>query len=269
MTIKNCSFKLRGVMEILETKIPYVQIIKNYISPEEVNIINSALCSLSESDWNVFDAERRIQRYRKLKEEKQTVTKSTLGLDPGSGRRDPWDGMTVGTTDIAKARHMYPNFPLDLVFDMEKRMQATAEEMFGEDLLVQLSGLHRWRVGRFQEPHIDYFDPEEDYDWEELAKYRIWPESAEKFGKTFFDKHYSSLIYFNDDYVGGSLYMPQYNFEIQPEPGMLISFKGDSKHLHGVREITEGVRHTLSVFWTKRSWYDIPGNAEVFPGRHP
>jgi hypothetical protein len=177
--------------------------------------------------------------------------------------------MTIGTTDIPKARNMYPNFPLDLVFDIEKRMQATAEEKFGEELLFQLSGLHRWRVGRLQEPHIDYFDPEEDYDWEELAKYNILPEGHKKFGKTFFDKHYSSLVYFNSEYMGGSLYMPQYDFEIQPEPGMLISFKGDSKHLHGVREVTKGVRHTLSVFWTKRSWYDIPGNSQIFPGRHP
>ena len=251
-------------MEILETNIPDVQIIKNYISPEEVNLINSALCSLSESDWNLFDAERRIQRYKDLKKDKKIIT----GSNP-TGRRDAWDGMTIGTTDIARARLMYPNFPLDPVLDLEKRMQSTAEEKFGEELLVQLSGLHRWRVGREQEPHIDYFDPEEDYDWEELANYRIWPESAETFGKVFFDKHYSSLVYFNEDYIGGSLYMPQYDFEIQPEPGMLISFRGDSKHLHGVRMITEGVRHTLSVFWTKKSWYDIPENAKVFPGRHP
>lgn len=250
-------------MEILETKIPYVQIIKDFIGPEEVNTINSALCSLSESDWNLFDAERRIQRYRTLKK-KPDIS----GSNP-TGRSDVWDSMTIGTTDTTRAKSMYPNFPLNLVFDLEKRMQDTAEKHFGENLLVQLSGLHRWRVGRLQEPHIDYFDPEEDYDWEELAKYKIWPESAEKFGKTFFDKHYSSLLYFNSDYVGGSLYMPQHDFEIQPEPGMLISFKGDSKHLHGVREVTQGVRHTLSVFWTKKSWYDIPGNAQIFPGRHP
>jgi hypothetical protein len=236
-------------VEILETKIPQVQIIRNFISPEEVETINSALRSLSESEWNIFN-------------------KKILGRET-SNANNPWDGMTVGTTDIKRARAMYPKFPLDMVFDIEKRMQSTAEEMFGEDFLVQLSGLNRWRVGRLQEPHIDYFDPEEDYDWEELAKYKISPESAEKFSKKFFDKHYSSLVYFNEDYVGGSLYMPQYDFEIQPEPGMLISFKGDSKHLHGVREIKEGVRHTLSVFWTKKSWYDIPGNAQIFPGRHP
>jgi hypothetical protein len=251
-------------MEILKTGIPDVQIIKNYISQEEVNIINSALCSLSESDWNLFDAEKRIERYKQLKKDKKEIS----GSNP-TGRSDVWDGMTIGTTDIEKARDMYPKFPLDVVLDIEKRMQHTAEEQFNEKLLVQLSGLHRWRVGRLQQPHIDYFDPEEDYDWEELARYMIWPESAEKFGKTFFDKHYSSLIYFNSDYIGGSLYMPQYDFEIQPEPGMLISFKGDSKHLHGVREITQGVRHTLSVFWTKQSWYNIPGNSEVFPGRKP
>lgn len=251
-------------MEILETKIPQVQIIKNFISPEEVNVVNSWLCSLSESSWNVFDAERRILRYKELKKSKVEIT----GSNP-TGRKDVWDGMTIGTTDIAKAKSMYPTAPLDLVLDIEKKMQSTAENMFGEDLLVQLSGLHRWRVGREQQPHIDYFDPEENYDWEELARHNIWPEAAEKFGKTFFDKHYSSLVYFNSDYVGGSLYMPQYDFEIQPEPGMLISFKGDSKHLHGVREVTQGVRHTLSVFWTKRSWYDKPGNAQIFPGRHP
>ncbi len=48
--------------------------------------------------------------------------------------------------------------------------------------------------------------------------------------------------------------MPQHEFEIRPEPGMLIAFKGDENHLHGVKKVTEGIRYTWSVFWTSTQW---------------
>jgi len=65
----------------------------------------------------------------------------------------------------------------------------------------------------------------------------------------FQTKHYSSLIYLNDDYEGGELYFPEYDFAIKPEVGTLICFRGDENTLHGVKKVTDGIRYTISLFW--------------------
>lgn len=82
----------------------------------------------------------------------------------------------------------------------------------------------RWRVGDLQEPHVDK---------EHYPHYDI-----------------GSVIYLNDDYKGGSIYFPQHDIEVSPKPGDAYAFPGDDFYKHGVREITEGVRYTLPIFWT-------------------
>lgn len=57
------------------------------------------------------------------------------------------------------------------------------------------------------------------------------------------------IVYLNDDYVGGELFFPDYNFDIKPKAGTLISFPGDSTHEHGVRPVQPGpTRYVLSSF---------------------
>jgi hypothetical protein len=165
-----------------------------------------------------------------------------------------WDGMTLGLTSRVDARRAHPALPHEMLIDQEHKIKKLIEKKFNHNLILQLSGLHRWRPGREQLPHIDYYDSSEDHDFEELEKYNLLKERLEKFETGFNDKHFSSLVYFNDDYVGGELYMPQWDWEIKPEPGMLIAFEGNEDHLHGVKMMEDGIRYTWSVFWTKFDW---------------
>jgi len=57
------------------------------------------------------------------------------------------------------------------------------------------------------------------------------------------------IVYLNDDYKGGELFFPDYDFEIKPKAGTLISFPGDSTHEHGVKPVEDGpTRYVLSSF---------------------
>lgn len=68
-------------------------------------------------------------------------------------------------------------------------------------------------------------------------------------GKPAIEKHYSGLLFFNDDYEGGELYFENLGVELKPEPGDLVLFRGDARRLHGVREVSAGYRANLIIFF--------------------
>lgn len=76
----------------------------------------------------------------------------------------------------------------------------------------------------------------------------------------FKDRQYTSVLYLNsqdESFEGGSLVFEyiideQGNpFEYKPKKGELVVFGADFPYRHTVKEITSGVRYTLSNFWGK------------------
>lgn len=148
----------------------------------------------------------------------------------------------------------YERYPIDKSFykDLENRTKLITEDKFKVKVKTEQYLINRWRVGREQAPHLDYFISDEGHhDYEMLANNNISKKYLESFEGRFQTKHFSSLIYLNNDYDGGEIWFPQYNdFSIKPEPGMLVTFKGDENTLHGVKMVTSGIRYTVSIFWT-------------------
>ena len=58
---------------------------------------------------------------------------------------------------------------------------------------------------------------------------------------------YTSIIYLNDNYVGGETVV--HNKVINPIKGKLVSFEGN-KIFHKVNKITKGIRYTLPCWYT-------------------
>lgn len=215
-------------MEIIDLKEPNVLIIKNFLNKEEIESVLNSLKLVTEEQWHI------------------------LSVDED----DPWYGMSLGLSNRPEIQNRYPSINKEFFIEKEEIIKKIIEKKFNEPIIHQLSGINRWRRGRDQQPHIDYFDSSEEHNFEELQKYNLSKKNLIKFEKKRFnDKHFSSLVYFNDNYSGGELYMPQWGWEIKPEPGMLICFKGDENHLHGVKMIEDGVRYTWSMFWSKLSWF--------------
>ncbi len=61
----------------------------------------------------------------------------------------------------------------------------------------------------------------------------------------------ATLVYLNDDYVGGDIYFPEYDISFKPEPGDLLTFPDNPKFIHGVKAITEGIRYTTPRWFTR------------------
>lgn len=134
--------------------------------------------------------------------------------------------------------HQFPEFQLNykhflvLLEDKIKSDFNIKDEIYPDYL-----GLVRWRNGDMQHPHADgeIDGGVHPYNW----------------------RHFGCIYYLNDNYEGGEIYFPNQNIELKPKPNTLIFFPGTLEFLHGVKPVTNGVRYTLSSFWTYDKQYSI------------
>lgn len=68
-------------------------------------------------------------------------------------------------------------------------------------------------------------------------------------GKKDIEEHYSCILMLNSDYRGGELFFQHHEVELRLEAGDLIMFRGNAENLHGVREVLEGKRTNVIIFF--------------------
>lgn len=119
----------------------------------------------------------------------------------------------------------------DIVKDATLRVKALIEEKFTLDKEVypDIASINRWFPGMSQDPHAD-----------DMTNTPI---------KGFESRVFGSIIYLNTEYEGGHTYYPDYGIEIIPEIGKLAVHPGGIDHIHGVTEVKNGMRYTISSFW--------------------
>lgn len=106
-----------------------------------------------------------------------------------------------------------------------------------DEIYPDYLGLVKWEIGDFQHPHADgeEVDRPHIYHW----------------------RNFGCVYYLNDDYEGGEIYFPNQNIELKPKPNTLVFFPGTLEFLHGVNPITNGIRYTLTSFWTFDKMYSL------------
>ena len=63
-------------------------------------------------------------------------------------------------------------------------------------------------------------------------------------------RDFSTLIYLNDGYEGGTLFFPNFDFRLAPKRGMLVAFPSDHRYLHAAEPLISGTRFAV-VSWAK------------------
>jgi hypothetical protein len=220
---------------VLDNTNPNYRMIKNFLSPEDFNKVLCDLDSQPEEHWD-YEFESVYPKESEVSKDYWTAIKD-------------WKGMSINLfrTDMLTKNGMDAEFYNNII----KKAKQTVEERFGVKVIVEQALLNRWREGREQKPHIDYLIEEEGKDKSPLYEHGMNDAFIDEFKKNFHTKHFSSLIYFNEDFVGGELYFPQHNLEIKPIANSIVSFKGDVEHMHGVKRVESGIRYTISLFWTE------------------
>ena len=119
------------------------------------------------------------------------------------------------------------------------RVEAALEEHLGPQptLYADVINFARWPPGYELLPHADAENPGGEphpYPW----------------------RHFASVISLNDDYGDGAIHFPELDIELRPPVRTLLVFPGTLDYLHGVRPVTQGMRHTLASFLTFDAAHD-------------
>lgn len=223
---------------IVDNTNPNYRIVKDFLSTEEFDKIRNDLTTQTEEHW---DHEFNVS-YPKQEE----VTE-----DYWTGIKD-WKGMSISLSPHKRIILEKNNIDLKMYYKILEDAKLQIEERFNTKVRNEQYLLNRWRVGREQRPHVDYVLDEEENNYDNMHEFGMTDEYIELFKKNYKTKHFSTMIYLNSNFDGGELYFPHYdNLHIKPEENMMICFKGDSNHMHGVEKVTSGIRYTLSLFWTE------------------
>ncbi len=222
---------------------PTIRVIENFIDDETCDYLISY--AEKENLWHNFN--NSIKSY--IFKDKEEYTSAG----------NQWNDRRIDINELYLQGMENRKDLFDLVIPLQYQMHDEVVDFFSPDfeLHSELWEIVRWIEGNFQEPHVDHIDPEFDLNSVDIAnvpeecKYFFEERNIEKYKKLFTNKAFTSIIYLNDDYVGGELYFPQHNnFEIKPKKGTMLIFSGTIDNMHGIKEITSGTRYTHVTFWS-------------------
>jgi hypothetical protein len=122
-----------------------------------------------------------------------------------------------------------------VIMNLQQRLKKEVDSFFNVDAIPTSSAIVRWLPGQLQMPHAD-------------KELHTGPDAGTPNDFPWYDL--SGLFYLNDDYEGGELYFPLQNIQFKPKAGGAYFFPGDKNFIHGVTEVTSGIRYVIPFFWT-------------------
>jgi len=148
----------------------------------------------------------------------------------------PWE--TSDTINIYKLNK--DSIVLKTLIENRKRLTNLVSDCFQEKVYPHFTDLVLWKTGRKMETHIDDGDMHEE---------------GTELNKHFAPRHFSAVVYINDDYTGGNTYVfdgeTDNFYESNPKIGAVLIFASDKRCPHGVSEIESGFRITFPSWFTK------------------
>ena len=120
------------------------------------------------------------------------------------------------------------------VIDLVRRVYRDEVEPFFQCKLrsMETPQILRYSKGSFYRPHSDS---------------DIIDRSSQRWKKSM-DRDLSLLIYLDQEYEGGSLIFPNFDFQLEAQEDLLVAFPSDFRYLHGVMPVISGVRNAI-VSW--------------------
>lgn len=158
--------------------------------------------------------------------------------DNSSESQEHEDGVSKYSSDLWYNRTCSANIIKELDIDIYnlidsyiEKMQLILETKFKVRLRKRPPVIVCWRAGDFQVPHAD-------------------KQVQDGRPNAFIDYDINSLLYLNDDFVGGELFYPKHGVKVSPKPGLAVFHPGDIEYLHGVTPVLKGERWVIPSFYT-------------------
>ena len=184
--------------------------VENFLTPSEISFLNSFI--RNNNTWDYTETQ--------YNEEGTIIYDASYWED----RVACWDTLEKVNEEV-----------LVVIANAIARFKPTVEKFFNVEAYPTRPALVRWLPGNSQSPHAD----KELHLGNDAGKPNDFP-------------HYdlAGLFYLNDDYEGGELYFPKQGVQFKPKVGAAYFFPGDLNYIHGITEITSGIRYTCPFFWT-------------------
>lgn len=135
-----------------------------------------------------------------------------------------WKGRNLPFLTMLPSRPWATQETHPLCMDIVKRIQSFINKSFDVESWPDQIGIVRWPPGSWQMTHKDDVDG-----LERVA---------------------GCVVFLNDDYEGGEPFYPHYGKMVKPRAGMVYAHSSDADHLHGVTQIKNKTRYTISTTWT-------------------
>jgi hypothetical protein len=154
------------------------------------------------------------------------VMSPAAAWETGLPKADVWHGRLINPQAM-------PTSIAAIMGTIRRRVAAHIIGHYGitDPVYADTMQLVRWLPGHDQRPHADCEEPD--------GRPNAFPWRA-----------FASIIYLNDAFEGGQIYFPKLALEPAIRPGTLAYFPSTRDYLHGVREVTSGVRYTICSFYT-------------------
>lgn len=146
--------------------------------------------------------------------------------------------------------------------DPQRVTQHVHHEALAPEISDRLVASYRDTITPFFGRQLDWMEPPAVLKYVPGGKYdahadsEYWDLPNRRWVRSM-DRDLSLLIYLNDDYEGGSLYLPNFDLRIQPTRGMLIAFPSDYRYLHAAEPLVSGERYVVVC------WATVKGSPRV------
>ncbi len=122
-------------------------------------------------------------------------------------------------------------FVYGILFSISERVRIAAEEMFGLSLDSCIPNLFKTQVGHKPEEHADNVNMDGSFK-EGCSNFVV-----------------SSVVYFNDDFLGGELVFPKLSISYKPIAGSCVLFPSGIDYSHYVNNVKNGYRLVLPLWF--------------------
>ena len=177
---------------------------------------------------------------------------------------DRWHGwLSAQTTRPATVKDRDPETGKAVYrLDPQRVTQYVDQGDLGQEIRDRLVASYRDTITPFFGQKLDWMEPPAVLKYQPGGKYdahadsEYWDPPNRRWVRSI-DRDLSLLIYLNDDYEGGSLYLPNFDVRIQPTRGMLIAFPSDHRFMHAAEPLVSGERFAVVC------WATVKGSPRV------
>lgn len=152
-----------------------------------------------------------------------------------------WNGRILGALDMdVVANNVVDNIREKVKYFVQVRYHKP-------EIYSDVCQIARWTPGFKLKPHADaeYTDDDDNHLRGVERKH------------PFYYRQFASVIYLNDNFLGGETFFPNQDFVQKPKAGTLVVFPCTKEYLHGVTNITEGVRYTCPSWYTQDKKFNL------------